>query len=203
MASGAGNEPNAGPDWFDPALDALAGLGPTSEALADFVVKRRVRLGFTPQRHSSATWFNWRRLRSGVYLDTHYAIQRPDAPHISALVAHEVKHLQQGFWEALSVRGELVAWQVQHDVLGRLSCASSDPRWDGIAILRPDSRSDLVLARALMKTIGGARYHIELFPLWPLREEISFQLRRLTLRLCLALRCCLESGRAHRGGEEQ
>ncbi len=49
MTSGAGSESNAGPHWFDPALDALVKLGPTSEALADFVVERRVRLGFTHQ----------------------------------------------------------------------------------------------------------------------------------------------------------
>jgi hypothetical protein len=174
--------------WFRPALRALGGLGSIGNDLANYVGERGPSLAFVRQRNSGARWFDWRRLRFGVFLNDEYCGARPDAPHITALIAHEVRHLQQGWVEALSVRGELVAWQVQYDVLQAMSAAPRDRRWSEIRALRPDSRGDLRLARSLMKAVGGRGYHIELLPLEPLGQEVRHQVRQLSRRVCAGLK---------------
>ena len=173
---------------FRPAIHALGRSGPLGSEISAYIGERRLRLAFIRQRNSGARWFDWRRLRFGVFLNAEYLAARPDAPFISALIAHEVKHLQQGWAEALSVRGELVAWQVQYDVLSGLSAAPRDPRWGQIRKLDPASRVDLRIARGLMKAVGGPGYHIELLPLWPACKEAPYCAGRLLRRLCPAVR---------------
>ena len=104
-------------NWFERTLTALRDSGPTGKASAEYIRQRRIPLGFSTQKHTGASWFDWRRLRYGLFLNADYAGEQPDAPWLYALLAHEAKHLEQGLAEALSVRGELVAWQLQYDIL--------------------------------------------------------------------------------------
>jgi len=54
--------------WFEQALKALRDLGPAGQASVEYIRRHRVRLGFSRQKHSGASWFDWRRLRYGVFL---------------------------------------------------------------------------------------------------------------------------------------
>jgi len=174
--------------WFERTLDTLRHAGPLGEAMATAIaggadeytggIRRthRTRLGFARQS-TGACWFDWRRLRFGIFLNADYAHLQPDDAWLAALLAHEARHLQQGVLEALSVRGELDAWQLQYDVLERLSAAPHDPAWRELCALVPDSRANLRRARALMKQIAGPRYRIGWLPLWPLPAEVEYQLR--------------------------
>lgn len=148
-----------------------------------YIRRRGTQLGFSRQRGSGASWFDWRRLRFGAFLNADYADRAPDDPWLCSLLAHEVHHLEQSLLEALSVRGELIAWQRQFDVLEHLSAAPSDCAWHELYTLDPASRADLKRARELMKSIGGPKYRIELLPLLPLPAEVAHRLKAAARRL--------------------
>ena len=162
--------------WFEQALAALRDAGPVGEAIAATIRGRRIRLGFARQS-TGACWFDWRRLRFGVFLNADYAGRRPDDVSLVALLAHEARHLEQGILEALSVRGELEAWQLQYDVLARLSAEPRDEAWQELRALDPISRADLQRARALMRQLAGPRYRIHWLPLWPLPAEVAHRFK--------------------------
>jgi len=160
-------------------LTALRDSGPVGQASAEYIRRRRIPLGFSRQKSTGASWFDWRRLRYGIFLNADYADKRPDASQLYALLAHEAKHREQGMVEALSVRGELVAWQVHYDVLTQSSAEPSDDAWRRLRELDPDSRADLKHARALMKESAGPGYHIDWLPLWPLPAEVAYRVKNV------------------------
>ena len=82
--------------WFEQALAAMHDSGPAGQASAAYIRQRRIRLGFAQQKYSGACWFDWRRLRFGIFLDTPYRDGQPRSPYMYALLAHEAKHLEQG-----------------------------------------------------------------------------------------------------------
>jgi hypothetical protein len=174
--------------WFEKALTALEGLGPTGRTSAAFIRRRRTMLAFSRQSTTGAAWFDWRRLRlawpvGGVFLNADYAGGKPDDPRLCALIAHEAEHLRQGIHEALSVRGELAAWQVHYDVLSEASALPADPLWEALRSLSPDSRADLERARQIMRRIAGPHYRIHWLPLYPLGEEIVYRARKMAERM--------------------
>lgn len=104
-----------------------------------------------------------------------------DEIYALSLIVHEVRHLRQGILGALSVRGELEAWQEQFVYLKSLTGKySAVPRHQTIIeelmILSLDDRADLQRARQLMREVGGKKYRIDLLPLYPLGQEIWFWL---------------------------
>jgi hypothetical protein len=111
-----------------------------------------------------------------------YAEGSADSPYALSLVVHEVRHLQQGWITALSVYGELDAWQCQFRFLGSLAWRPlEDADRDGI-IARLLSfplgwdRSVLQTARGLMRAYAGKTYRVDLLPLYPLNRELLFLL---------------------------
>lgn len=170
--------------WFEQALTALRDLGSVGQASAEYIRRHRIRLGFSRQKHSGASWFDWRRLRYGVFLSVRHAGRRPDSRYLCSLLAHEVKHLEQGLLEALSVRGELVAWQLQYDILTHPPAKALSDAWEELRALDPGSRADLKRARVLMKEVGGPGYRIDWLPLWPLPAEVAYRLTAAARRFC-------------------
>jgi hypothetical protein len=170
--------------WFAQALAALRDLGAVGQASVDYIRRHRIRLGFSRQKHSGASWFDWRRLRYGVFLSMRHAGKRPDNRYLCSLLAHEVKHLEQGLREALSVRGELVAWQVQYDVLTQPPAKTLSDAWKELRALDSGSRADLRQAQVLMKEVGGPGYRIDRLPLWPLPAEAAYRLIAAVRRFC-------------------
>jgi hypothetical protein len=90
--------------------------------------------------------------------------------------------------EALSVRGELVAWQLQYDVIMQASGTSLSDAWQQLRALDPGARADLVRAQAVMKRLAGAGYRIDWLPLWPLPAEVAYRLKAAVRRLFPFLR---------------
>jgi len=175
--------------WFEQALAALREAGPVGETIVATIRQRRIRLGFARQS-TGACWFDWRRLRFGVFLNADYAGRRPDDVWLVALLAHEARHLEQGILEALSVRGELEAWQLQYDVLVRLSAEPGDKAWRELRALNPTSRADLQRARALMRQLAGPHYRIYWLPLWPLPAEVGHQVKDIGRRVLRLMETC-------------
>jgi hypothetical protein len=105
--------------------------------------------------------------------------QLADEPYALSLIVHEVRHIRQGMIAALSVRGELEAWQEQFTYLKSLTGRySALPRHETIIeemmTLSLDICADLVRARALMREYAGKKYRIDLLPLYPLGRGIRF-----------------------------
>jgi hypothetical protein len=169
------------------ALAALRNSGPLGRGIAEYVEAKRVPLGFSRQSTSGATWLAWRALRLGIFLNARYVARLPEDPRVFALVAHEARHRQQGFLEALSVRGELDAWQLHYDVLDQAGAAPKNAAWLELRQLAPSVRDDLRRARDLIKAIGGKSYHIEWMPLTPVPEEVRHWLGTAIGRLCKLL----------------
>jgi len=92
-----------------------------------------------------------------------------------SLIVHEARHLEQGPLLALSVLGELDAWQIQYDALRELGENRPQDWVKNLDLIRklpspstgPVSDADLELARGLMLDSQGWGYKIWLLPLRP------------------------------------
>jgi hypothetical protein len=100
---------------------------------------------------------------------------------VLTLLIHEVKHLQQGMHVALSVYGELEAWQLQFGLYHRMTDAKMHKAIQEMLSLPLNwDRTALQRARELMQEYAGKGYRADLLPLYPLGKEISFRLFRQT-----------------------
>ena len=159
----------------DTALEKLlARLDETGEegiATREFIASRRVKVGLRKQP-TGARWtpFGHIELNPSQMRNEQYAL---------SLVVHEVRHLKQGILRALSVQGELEAWQAQFAYLraqrGKYADSpDSEALIDDLMQLSPHDRADLQRARILMRKIAGEEYHINWLPLFPLGREMLF-----------------------------
>jgi hypothetical protein len=164
------------PDWRHQLISSLERAGPVGEAAAKYVNQQRIHLSLRGQS-SGARWLPWK----WIELHSRYGVA-PTDPYALSLVVHEVRHLQQGWLDALSVYGELDAWQRQFRFLGevmtwRPEAAAREHMIDELLSLPVNwDRDVLRKARALMRAYGGPRYRIDLLPLYPLHFEILFVL---------------------------
>lgn len=154
---------------IDRLLTRLDETGPEGRAARDFLRARRVKVGLRPQP-TGARWTAFGRIELSPS-------QLADEAYALSLIVHEVRHLKQGILGALSVRGELEAWQEQFAFLKALTGKySSSPRHQAIIeemmTLSRDSRADLDRARQLMREFAGPKYHIYWLPLFPIGREI-------------------------------
>lgn len=146
-------------------LARLDETGPAGRAAHDFLQTRRVNVRLRSQP-TGARWtiFGSIDLEPSQLANEAYAL---------SLIIHEIRHLKQGLLGALSVRGELEAWQEQFAFLkSQIGRYSNDPRKniiiESLMRLSIDSRADLVHARALMREYAGPKYRIHWLPLYPL-----------------------------------
>lgn len=160
--------------WRNSLLTALDASGPEGHLTADYLRAHRTPVWFLRLRpHVGAFWTPW---RSVGLNQAHFTRATPPTdPSLLTLVIHEVCHLQQGILNALSVRGELEAWQLQFREYQRLTRPLTDPillellslplNWDRAALRR---------ARELMQAYAGKAYRADLLPLYPLPHEIRY-----------------------------
>lgn len=156
---------------LDQLLARLDETSPEGRAARDFLRARRVRLRLRPQP-TGARWtiFGNIELEPSQLANEAYAL---------SLIVHEVRHLRQGIFGALSVRGELQAWQEQFAFLkSQTGRYSHDPHKNAIieALMRlsVNSRTDLKAARILMRDYAGPKYRINWLPLYPPGREIWY-----------------------------
>ena len=120
-------------------------------------------------------------LAGGIEMNkAHYSPEMPvDTPRILCLLAHEARHIQQGPLVALSVYGELDAWQLDFRMYQRLVGGYSHPAVDELLSL-PLALDRAVLKRAqtLMQDYAGKGYRSDLLPLYPIHLEIKYWLTR-------------------------
>ena len=164
--------------WKEKLFEAVSGLGEEGGAAVDFLRARRAKIGFkTVRPNVGAFWTVFGNIR----LNSHYYSYETslDDLRIRTLIVHEARHLQQGLVTALSVYGELDAWQLEfgiyHRVKGRYPHAAIA---ELMQLPLGYDRPVLKKAAKLMQDYAGKGYRIDLLPLYPLGREIRYWFSR-------------------------
>ena len=96
-------------------LASLDRSGTVGHEAVSYVQMHGIHVGIRAQS-AGARWTPWNRIE----IHPRYTERPAGAPYALILVVHEVRHLQQGWMTALSVYGELDAWQCQFGFLQSL-----------------------------------------------------------------------------------
>lgn len=163
--------------WLDELVQRLKHFGPEATATLECIREHRIKLGI----HDQPTGARWTISRR-IDLPPRAVAAAADDPSAVSLLIHEVRHLQQGPLTALSVYGEMEAWQLQFRFLKEVQGHyHADPAREAIIaeIIRQPlgwDRSVLQHVRELMRRHAGSAYRIDLLPLYPLHRELIFRL---------------------------
>ena len=160
--------------WKEKLFEAVASLGEEGGVAIEFLKARHVKIGFMKVRPNiGAFWTAFGNIR----LNSHYYSYETslDDLHIRTLIIHEVRHLQQGLVTALSVYGELDAWQLEFRVYHRIKGKYPHSAIEELMTLPLEyDRTILKKAVTLMQAYAGKGYRIDLLPLYPLGREIRY-----------------------------
>ncbi len=165
--------------WVKQLIANLDRFGPEAEEALERIARRRTRIGVHEQP-TGARWTIDRRIE----IHPRFVQAPPDDPYAASLIIHEVRHLNQGPLVALSVYGEMEAWQLQFGFLkawtGRYhrDAAKSRVLEELMSLPLGWNRSMLSDVRRLMQQYAGRQYRIDLLPLYPLPDEIRYRLTR-------------------------
>jgi hypothetical protein len=165
--------------WLDGLLTQLGRCGPQGQDALQLLVARRVKVTLHDQP-TAARW-TW---RGDIQLHPRYVESATDDPYPLSLIVHEARHLEQGFFTALSVYGELDAWRIQFGLIKSLAGqyhADAPRDWIISKMMSLGLNWDrglLASARDLMRDYAGKNYRVDLLPLYPLPREILFHITR-------------------------
>jgi hypothetical protein len=168
--------------WIDKLMAHLGRCGPQGQAALQLLVERRVKVSM----HDQPTAARWT-LAGNIQLHPRYFSGPADDPYPLSLIVHEVRHLEQGFFTALSVYGELEAWQLQFSFIklltGRYHLNSkADGLLTGLMSLKLGwDRQMLSRARNMIQEYAGNVYRIDLLPLYPLPKEFNYFIAQKTV----------------------
>jgi hypothetical protein len=164
--------------WKRNILDQLASLGEEGRIAAEYLRAHKTYIGFWKARKNVGAF--WTLLRT-IHLNSVYYSMNMDIQNIDmlTLLIHEVKHLQQGMFLALSVYGELEAWQLQFRLYHQLTKKPIHPAIaEMLSLPLIYDRAILHRARDLMQAYAGKGYRADLLPLYPLGKEIKYRLMK-------------------------
>jgi hypothetical protein len=162
--------------WTERLLQNLDLFGPDASTAAAFIRQRKTRLSI----HDQPTGARWT-VSGRIEIHPRYTQLSPDNPTVISLIIHEVRHLQQGPVTALSVFGELDAWQLQFNFLRSITGRYHyDPPRDVVLqqlmqLPLNFDRAVLETARSVMQQYAGKSYRVDLLPLYPWIAEIKFR----------------------------
>lgn len=161
-------------DWVNTLLDRVAALGEEGEAAMQYIRTHKTQIGFKRVRPNiGAFWtvFGNIRLNSRYYTyDTTL-----DDLRLRTLIIHEARHLQQGVITALSVYGELDAWQLEFGIYYRLKGNYPHAAIAELMTLPLAYDRDILRkAASLMQAYAGKGYRADLLPLFPAGREARY-----------------------------
>jgi hypothetical protein len=164
--------------WTQNLLEAVTSLGEEGRLAADFLRARQTKIGFKRARSSIGAFWT---VFGNIHLNSrYYTYETPlDNLRIKTLVVHEARHLQQGLVTALSVFGELDAWQLEFGIYHRIK--GSYPHsaiLDLMSLPLGYDREVLKKAAGLMQAYAGKGYRVDLLPLFPMDKEIKYWMTR-------------------------
>jgi hypothetical protein len=164
--------------WTENLLEAVAQLGEEGRATVEFLHIHKTQIGFRRVRPNiGAFWTVFGNIRLN---SLYYTYETPfDELRIKTLIIHEARHLQQGLMTALSVYGELDAWQLEFGIYYRIKRNYPHSAIEELMNLPLEhDRSVLKQAAHLMQTYAGKGYRVDLLPLFPLDKEIKYWFTR-------------------------
>ena len=164
--------------WLNNLFAAVENLGEEGRVAVDFLRKRQRKVGFKKVRPNVGAFWT---VFGNIRLNSHYYNYSSslDDLKLKTLIIHEVCHLRQGFFTALSVYGELEAWQLEFGVYRRVKGRYPNKAIEKLMELPLKYDRD-VLAQAvhLMQEYAGKGYRADLLPLYPLGREIRYRFTR-------------------------
>ena len=167
--------------WREALLDTLSQTGDLGNETAEYIRAQCVRMRF--RKHSKSTGARWFAF-ANISLNSRYYSTATNltSTKLLSLLVHEVHHLKQGMWTALSVYGELDAWQVEYRFYKSIKPSRLDPALEELLLLPLSfERENLRRAASLMQTYAGKGYRINWLPLYPIQREIRYWFSRREL----------------------
>ncbi len=164
--------------WKEAVLEKLASTGELGRESAEYLRQYNVRMHF--KKYSKSTGARWFLFRQ-ISLNTRYFSleTRLDDPGMLSLLVHEVHHLKQGALVALSVYGELDAWQVGYRFYKSIRPVTLHPALEEMLDLPLNyNRANLRRAAKLMQDYAGKGYHSNWLPLYPMHREAVYWVTR-------------------------
>lgn len=164
--------------WAENLLEAVSQIGEEGRDAVNFLRIHKTKIGFKKVRPSVGAYWN---AFGNIHLNSRYYTYETsfDDIRIKTLIIHEARHLQQGIITALSVYGELDAWQLEFSIYHRIKGEYPHPIIAEIMML-PLGFDRPVLRKAahLMQAYAGKGYRVDLLPFYPLNQEIKFWITR-------------------------
>jgi hypothetical protein len=161
--------------WLTPLFEHLEKSGEIGLQTVRYLREKKTAISFKKDR--SAVGAAWTPLRAIKINTVHFSPEQIENPRLLSLVVHEARHLQQGFFTALSVYGELDAWQVDFNFQKALTGEYPGPIIAELCALPLEYDRELLKhAQTLMQAFAGKGYRIDLLPLYPLPREIRYRL---------------------------
>ena len=164
--------------WVNSLLESVIECGEEGKAAVDFIRQRRTQIGIKKARPNVGAFWT---VFGNIRLNSHYyTYETPlDDVRIKTLIIHEARHLQQGLLTALSVYGELDAWQLEFRVYHRIKGKYPHSAIAELMTLPLEfDRAVLKKAVTLMQAYAGKGYRIDLLPLYPIGREIRYLITR-------------------------
>jgi hypothetical protein len=162
--------------WLNSLYENLENFEEEGRATAAYLRARRTKIAIKRAKKNIGAWWT---ITGNINLNSvYYSYDKSlDETRVFTLLIHEVRHLQQGFFTALSVFGELDAWQLEWRIYHRLHNRYPHPAIGELMSL-PLGWDRNVLRRAveLMQAYAGKGYRADLLPYYPLRKEITYRL---------------------------
>jgi hypothetical protein len=144
----------------------------------EFLHIHKTKIGFKRVRPNiGAFWTVFGNIRLN---SLYYTYETPfDDLRVKTLIIHEARHLQQGMVTALSVYGELDAWQLEFRIYYRIKGIYPHTAIEELMSL-PLEHDRIIPKKAahLMQAYAGKGYRVDLLPLFPAGKEIKYQIIR-------------------------
>ena len=160
--------------WLKQYLEKVAETSDEGRLAVDFIRTNKTKVGFKRARKSVGAFWT---LPGNIHLNSIYHTHKSTLtnPRALTILIHEVRHLQQGWLTALSVYGELDAWQHEFRAYKRMIHKELHPVLEELVSLPLSwDREYLHHARNLMQSYAGNGYRIDLLPLYPLNKEFVY-----------------------------
>jgi len=161
-------------EWREQFLETVYHCSTEGREAVEYLRAHKTHISIRRARKSVGAFWTLSRV---VYLNSvHYSHETSITnPGAWALLVHEARHLQQGVLTALSIFGELDAWQCQFRLLKKLTGSTNSPLVEEILSLPLNTqRENLQHARQLMIRYAGKSYGAGWLPLYPIHKEAAY-----------------------------
>ncbi len=165
-------------EWTEKYFEKVAQSSSEGREAVDYVRTRKIKVGMRRARKSVGAFWT---LEGNFFLNSIHHTQESilENPRAWTLFVHEVRHLQQGMLTALSIYGELDAWQVEFNLYKRLTGKTLHATLEELLSLPLNmDRDTLQRAREIMIQYAGKSYGANWLPLYPIHKEIKFWVTR-------------------------